>query len=295
MMATEDRRGVTLRCEVFLAALDDPKRAALGRNEDLGGWIDAAIDAGGAAWPGVALPDDLFLTYLAEKVCALPDPTDYRALHTTDLILACACLHHCPGALAAFAERYGASMARAMARGGVCGAAADELVGALREKLFFGSEARIAKYSGRGQLGGWARAVAHNAAANESVAANRHVDLDEAFDAPGAQIDPELGYLKSRYSGEFRTSLAHAVEALSGRDRTLLRQHHIDGSTVDELGRLHGVHRATAAQWLVRAREVLARELRKDLAGRLHLSARELDSLLRMLRSDVRGSVTGIL
>lgn len=262
---------------------------------ELESWLASAVEAGRRAWPGLTPSDDAFVAHLRAQVDALPEPQGYRSLHASDLMLACACASHCPCALDAFAKTYDASMRRAMARAGVSGAAADELLGALREKLFFGTRPRIAEYSGRGRLAAWVRAVAHNAAASASAAANRNVELDELLDAPEAQVDPELGYLKTLYAGEFRTSLVHAIEALSPRERTLLRQHYIDGATVDELGKMYGVHRATAAEWVARARQALAREVRKDLAERLSLSARELESLLRLLRSDVRSSILGLL
>ena len=122
----------TKSAKVLLAALNEPSRVKLQGDGEFGGWLDEAIDAGRLAWPGLALPDSVFLEHLAARVSALPDAADYQGLHTTDLLLACACLHRYPRALDAFAKRYGASMARAMARAGVTGAAAEELVGALR-------------------------------------------------------------------------------------------------------------------------------------------------------------------
>jgi RNA polymerase sigma-70 factor, ECF subfamily len=258
-------------------------------------WVDVSLADARSMWPGMSISDEQFVAHLIGKIGAAADEGDWSARHTNDLYFACACLHHCARALACFAKRYEPSMARAMGRAGVRGPAADELVAALREKLFFGDAPRIAEYSGRGPLAAWVRAVAHNAAVNETVAAKRNVELDEILDSPGVEVDPELGYLKARYGAEFRLSLVHAVHTLATRERRVLREHYIDGSTVDELGRIHGVHRATAAEWVVKARQALAREVRNDLTRRLSLSSRELESLLRMLRSDVRSSIMGML
>lgn len=294
-MTPDGSRGDGSRRDALLAALDAPTRRVLEADVDLERWLEEGLAAARDAWPALPLADEVFLVHLAARMRALPDPKDYRALHLADLRLACACLQGCPMGIDAFARRHGASMTRAMARAGVRDAAAEELSGALREKLFFGEHPLLASYSGRGRLSGWLRAVAYHAAVNESAMARRHVDLDEALDAPDARVDIELAYLKTLYTGEFRASLAHAVQAMSPRDRTLLRQHHLDGSTIDELGRLHGVHRATAAEWLVRARQALAREVRRDLAARLSLSNRELESLLRVLRTDFRSSILAVL
>jgi len=286
---------MTSRCQYLLGVLDDRSRTALERDGDLGAWLDAAIEAARIAWPELGAPEHVFVAYLAAKIGALRSPGDYRSLRTTDLALACACLQRCPRAIDAFTNRYRAPMRRAMARGGVSGPEADELWGVLREKLFFGREPRLAKYSGRGALASWTRAVARNAAVNQNGAAHRHVDLDEALETPDAQVDPETGYLRSVYSAEFGTSLLRAIKSLSSRDRALLRKHHVDGWTVDDLGKHYGVHRATAADWLVRARQAVARDVRKDMAERLSLCSRELESVLRIACSAGPGNVAGML
>jgi RNA polymerase sigma-70 factor (ECF subfamily) len=286
---------MTSRCQQLLDALDGRSRATLERDDDLGAWLDAAIEGARMAWPALAVPEHVFLAYLAAKIGALRVPGDYRTLHTADLALACACVQRCPRAIESFTDRYRASMKRAMARGGVTGPEADELWGVLGEKLFFGREPRLAKYSGRGALAGWTRAVARNAAVNQNGAAHRHVDLDEVLETPDAQVDPETRYLSSVYSAEFRTSLLRAIQSLSSRDRALLRQHHVDGWTVDALGKHYGVHRATAADWLVRARGVVARDVRRDLTERLSLCSRELDSVLRIACTAGPGNIAGML
>jgi RNA polymerase sigma-70 factor, ECF subfamily len=286
---------MTSRRDYLLDALGDRSRAMLEGDGDLGAWLDAAIEGARTAWPELAVPEQVFLEYLAAKIGALGAPDDYRKLHTTDLALACACVQRCPRAFDSFTNRYRATMKRAMARGGVSGPEADELWSVLRERLFFGREPRVAKYSGRGALSGWTRAVARNAAVNQNEAAHRHVELDEILDTPDAQVDPEMRYLRSVYSAEFRTSLSRAFKSLSSRDRALLRQHHVDGWTVDDLGKHYGVHRATAADWLARTREVVARDVRKDLAARLSLCSRELESVLRIACSAGPGNIAGML
>jgi RNA polymerase sigma-70 factor (ECF subfamily) len=286
---------MTSRCPYLLGALDDRSRAMLEGDAEVGAWLDAAIEDARTAWPEIAVPEHVFLAYLAAKIGALGTPGDYRMLHTTDLALACACVQRCSRAIDSFTNRYRTTMKRAMARGGVSGAEADELWGVLREKLFFGREPRVAKYSGRGALAGWIRVVARNAAVTQSGAAHRHVGLEEVLDTPDTQVDAETRYLTSVYSAELRTSLSRAIQSLSSRDRALLRQHHVDGWTVDTLGKHYGVHRATAADWLVRARAVVARDVRKDLAERLSLPSRELDSVLRIACSAAPGNIAGML
>jgi RNA polymerase sigma-70 factor (ECF subfamily) len=64
-----------------------------------------------------------------------------------------------------------------------------------------------------------------------------------------------------------------------------MRQQCLDGLSIDDLGGLHGVHRATAARWLQKARETLLKETKKNLMKRLGISLAEVDSILRILQS----------
>jgi RNA polymerase sigma-70 factor (ECF subfamily) len=55
------------------------------------------------------------------------------------------------------------------------------------------------------------------------------------------------------------------------------------------------VHRATAARWLTRAREDLFDGTVAELSQRLNLPAPEIDSVIRIIGSQLDASVTRIL
>ncbi|MEM1013744.1 MAG: transcriptional regulator, partial [Planctomycetota bacterium] len=57
----------------------------------------------------------------------------------------------------------------------------------------------------------------------------------------------------------------------------------------------HDVHRATAARWLVSARETLAKDTQRILRARLHVTQSEIESLHRLVRSDLDVSLCRIL
>jgi hypothetical protein len=67
-----------------------------------------------------------------------------------------------------------------------------------------------------------------------------------------------------------------------GRARNLLRQHVLDGLTIDELARLYRAHRATCARWLADARSELALHTRRHLVT-ASLPGDEVDSVLGCL------------
>jgi RNA polymerase sigma-70 factor (ECF subfamily) len=99
--------------------------------------------------------------------------------------------------------------------------------------------------------------------------------------------DPELENAKAHYVEQFKQAFSAALRGLPARDRTLLRQHVIDGLTIDQLGALYHVHRATAARGLERARRAVLAATRARLSATLQVRTGELDSILRLIRSRI--------
>lgn len=89
----------------------------------------------------------------------------------------------------------------------------------------------------------------------------------------------------------FETAIERALTRLSVRDRTLLRLHLAERLSIDALGAMYSVSRATAARWLAAARGALAQGVRDDLRARLHIPDSELDSLIAVVRSQLDVSV----
>jgi RNA polymerase sigma-70 factor, ECF subfamily len=58
---------------------------------------------------------------------------------------------------------------------------------------------------------------------------------------------------------------------------------------------MFGVHRATAARWLARVRHRLQQETLDRLAARLRLGTHEVESVLRLIRSELDVSLTNAL
>ena len=83
-----------------------------------------------------------------------------------------------------------------------------------------------------------------------------------------------------------------AVDAqLGAREQTLLRYHHVDGLNIDEIGAIYRVHRVTAFRWIEKAKEQLIKATLELLRTRLKLPSAELDSVLRMIRSQIHLSL----
>ena len=65
---------------------------------------------------------------------------------------------------------------------------------------------------------------------------------------PEPKGDPELQLLKREHVTHFKASFAEAVAALDSADRLLLKQHLVERLTIDQLGALYHLHRASAAR-----------------------------------------------
>jgi RNA polymerase sigma-70 factor, ECF subfamily len=66
-----------------------------------------------------------------------------------------------------------------------------------------------------------------------------------------------------------------------------LRLHYVDRLSIDRIGTLYRIHRATAARQLTRVRDALIARTRALLGERLGVTESELASLLRLLESTV--------
>jgi RNA polymerase sigma-70 factor (ECF subfamily) len=146
---------------------------------------------------------------------------------------------------------------------------------------------RIERYAGRGDLRGWVRAVAVRAtwrlAALDAGAA-----LDEEL--AGALVDDAIvAALRERHADELARALAEGLEALTARQRTVLRLAFLDGLSIDVVGRTFAVPRATAAGWVAAAREALFEEVLSRIEATVDA---ELPAVVRLVQSQVAAGLT---
>lgn len=159
-----------------------------------------------------------------------------------------------------FELRYIAELRRIATRLGVRDGA-DELVQRLLVRMLVGTEhapAKIAGFRGEGSLDAWVRAVATRFVIDHvrHVAAQAQVaPLSESAIVRSSPIEGAIQ--RDRYAAIVRASAEHAFAELSPRERNLLRHAVFHRLSVDEVGSIYRVHRATAARWLQRARDRL--------------------------------------
>ena len=187
-------------------------------------------------------------------------------------------------------RRYGAGAAAACRQFAGAAHTVDDLHQALRDKLYVvspGASPTIAAYNGQGSLATWLRVIATRLFIDLGRRKDRMretVATDELLE-PAAAYDLALDAIKAEYRESVTAALWEAVRSLEPGDRHLLRQHLVAGLSIDQLGAAMGIHRATAARRIARAREALAVRTRTLVATRLALSDAELAELVGLVMS----------
>ncbi len=256
----------------------------------------AFLSVARAAWPDVQFDEAQLAGFIGARLTGADVAEGLASAPAGDLALAAACVAQEPTAHAAFdtilteVEAAGASTRAPKDL-------VDEVKQLLRVQLLVPREDRppgIAGYQGKGPLRGWVRITATRELIRHLKKGARELPIDKQLDeAFGA--DPILEQLKGEYRAQFATALREAIAELSAEDRTLLRQQIVDNLSIDELGAAYGVHRATAARWLTRARGSLVTATRGRLAARLAMPVDEIDSVIRLVQSRLDASVVRYL
>ncbi len=263
------------------------------RSPTLPGLVDG-WSAAREAWPGVDVSQEELRAFVLARAGGAPGeaPEGGPAAepHYRDLYLACACARGDAAALRALEGAFFGQVDAVVAKVGGTAPSADEVRQLLRHKLFVaeaGGEPQIVRYSGQVELRTWIRVIATRIAINVGTRSGREVPFESdalAF-LVGSDDDPEIRYLKRLYTAEFRAAFGEAFRALDSRERNLLRYAFGEGLTVDAIGSLYGVHRATAARWVVGAHTELAGRLKKAMVSRLGAANKDYSSILRLIES----------
>ena len=280
----------------FAARLPVELRGSVG--DDLDAELAGLLARARAEAPGVELDPHAFLDYVAERVTFDRHGRPMlRSIRAGDLWLAFGCVTGHPGALAAFEVGCATEIASSLRRSFDPGLAEDAEL-RFRERLLLvaGDDTpRLASYSGRGDLRAWLRAAAARTAI-DLMRARREIPVDPGtLGELGEGFDPLLASLKQRYREQFRIAFAEAARALTDRERTLLRYRFLDGLSIDEIGVLYRVHRATVARWIAAIRETLFETTRNQLMAQLAISDSEVDSVLRLIDSQLDVSIEAMI
>ena len=245
------------------------------------------------AWPDIEVGNEDFTRYVGER---LGDDALAEA-HGADLCLAFGCLRKNTKALEAFDRTCLSRVPDFIHRIDKSEAFASEVTQILRERLLVGtggSTPKIADYAGRGPLGSWLRVVAVRVALELQRGKKPQVD-DDGSEELATTDDPELDYLRVRYTHEFREAFTEALSQLDAKQQTILQLYLLDGLNIERIGQIYQVHRATVARWISGTRDQLYDDTRQRLRDKLNLDAGEFESIVRLVRSQLDVSVRRIL
>jgi len=258
----------------------------------------AMIDVARTAWPSVQIEPERVVDFIAQRLAGPELAAALATAPAADLVLAAACAAQEPTAHAAF----DAVLTEVDAAGASTRSPQDlidDVKQLLRVQLLVvkdGKPPGITGYRGKGPLRGWVRITATRELIRHQRKRAREAPTDRPLEeALGDVSDPALSQLKAEYRTEFAGALREAIAELDAEDRTLLRQQIVDQLSIDEIGAAFGVHRATAARWLQRSRGALVAATRGRLAARLKLPVEEIDSVIRLVQSQLDASVVRYL
>jgi RNA polymerase sigma-70 factor (ECF subfamily) len=257
--------------------------------------LAAYVEAARAPWPEFGLEPADFVRYLAERAPAGQLPP---IRHAADLWLAWACVQGAPAAVTCFLRDYETLVMRVVRRRGGADDLAADVRQMLAEKILVGDartgrRAKLADYKGQGALRGWVATAAATTLASERRNEGRRRSGAESLADKGflVRLDPELQYLKQRYAVQVHDAIVAALDASSTRDKALLRLHLKERLSIDALGAMYGVNRATAARWLAAARRTVRARTIERLRACLELNPRECESLLGLVNSQLEVSM----
>jgi RNA polymerase sigma-70 factor (ECF subfamily) len=261
---------------------------------DLDDVLRAAYDEGRRAHPDLPLDLDRFVVHLRPHAPEGDRSAWAGGLRAADVYLAAACLAGLPEALRRFEEQVVPGAQSALRRLRLEPAAVDDVLQRLRTHLLVEREGRPGKlttYAGRGSLAGWVRVVALRMGLEDRSGA--HTPLEAVAEPVGS--DPEIAYLRGHYGPAFRAAVQDALAVLSERERLILSLHLGEQASLEDIGRIYGVNKSTVSRWMAEARGRIQEEVKRLLHQRLRVRDTEVDSLFRLVRSDLQVSLVRLL
>lgn len=262
------------------------------------------VKTGAASWPEIQLAPEDFVRFLAKQLPPpLQEPRLLLSLHARDLYLVSALGQGHRAALLVLETEHMPKVRRVLRKLGTPEPMIADILQSLYNRLLERQNAPPDAptlrhgYSGRGDLSGWLCTCAVHDAGRRHRRQQRELSLDEAPTVIwGAQgHSPEMALLTGQLKEIFQSVFRDAVESLTSRERNLLRYHFLSELSIDQIGRLYHVHRATAARWVAQARERLITETRKRFLARAPTGAETFPRIVELIRSQITANLAALL
>jgi RNA polymerase sigma-70 factor (ECF subfamily) len=260
--------------------------------------IAEAYRAAAEAFPDVAVTRDRFATEIHRRLGTELAAEQVRASCTDDVYLAIACIDGDAHAAERLERDYFVEVDIAARKLRATDDQAAEMRGHLRRILFTADAERragLAEFTGRGDLRGYLKVIATRELIRVINRGRKELPIEPVLDRLEVDRAPELSLLRARHGADIAAAMRDALGKLPERERALLRYSLVDGMSIDQIGELYGVHRATAARWIAAARDLLGDGIRGEVAARLAIDKRDVDSLIDVVRSRIDVSLERIL
>jgi RNA polymerase sigma-70 factor, ECF subfamily len=262
--------------------------------------VELCLDAHNA-YPALTIDDRELVAAIAARAPATELGPYLERCRAGDLAVAVAAGRGSAVAIAELERTFRGTIDSTCRRFAGPGQTADDLKQILRSKLFVaepGQAPKIVDYAGQGFLDNWLRVTAVRVfldlAKRKDRVRETPVDDDDVLALP-EPADLALDVVKAEYRAAVATAMHEGAQSLEPGDRHLLRQHLVVGLSIDQLGAVLGIHRATAARRIARAKEQLVAETRRQLAILLRLEEQELDEVIGLVMSRLDVSISKLL
>jgi RNA polymerase sigma-70 factor, ECF subfamily len=234
------------------------------------GRLHDAYALGRSSWPEIVLSYESFRLHAARHGYSLWSVP----AHPVDLYLCAACISGSAAAYEALEARFFSKLRPVVGRIVGEDLLAEEVLQDVRTRLFVGRAPKITSYRGNGPLAGWLRSLAVNVAQDclrSKVVQRgrlRKVVMAQREEPIMTEMDEseEPFALRGECAEVCCRAWCEAIRALCGEERELLRQCFVFERSVDELGTLYGVHRATIHRRIRRAVERLRLQVSEVLS-----------------------------
>jgi RNA polymerase sigma-70 factor (ECF subfamily) len=241
-----------------------------------------ALRAARLRWPDIQLDDTVFAEAVGRR-CQPPTVETLERMALEDLFLAVACLHGDRVAVQTVRETLLLPIVTTAL--GTIGDREEHLQALLVNLVIGGprSGPKLESYQARGSLRAWLRIGVIRTAKNARRTLARQPaweDIAEELLPAPSGVSPERTEIRRADWRAFNEALTAALEKLDSGERRILRQHHLQGLTLEQMAAVYGIHRVTMARRLARARRQVMADVRQQLAARLDAPSSEVGRLI---------------
>lgn len=254
---------------------------------------------GATSWPQIPVSAEKFAQFLGRQLPSEAALRELAGLRARDLYLVCALGLGDRTAQTIFEGEYMQRVRHALLQFGTSepGIAdiKQNLYGRLLEKRD-GTVVRLS-YGGRGDLGSWLCTCAIREAGQRHKKQQRELALEHASEEILRDLhsSPEVATLTGRLKQVFQESFKEAIATLSSRERNLLRYHFLAELSIDQIGAIYRIHRATAARWVAKAQERLVKKTRELFVLRAQVNAESLPRIMELIESQLSVNLGNVL